>query len=51
MPDVGEAVVDFGADLGESDDAFVAPGLGGAFGDYSHTATNEPHVARFLVSG
>lgn len=33
MFDIGEAVVDFGADLGEGDDFFVAPGLGGALGD------------------
>ena len=31
--DVGEFVVDFGADLGEGDAFFVAPCLGGSLGD------------------
>ena len=35
--DVGNLVVNFLADLGEGDEAFVPPCLGGAGGDFHHT--------------
>lgn len=34
--DVGDFVVDFFTDLGEGDESFVPPGLGGAGGDFHH---------------
>ncbi len=48
--DIGEAVVDLGADLGEGDAFFVAPGLGCSLGDF-HDLDELGIVDEGLVGG